>query len=87
MKIRYHRTFNKSYKTRISDDLKLVSQFRKRLARFIENPQDPILKDHALTGIKRTFRAFSVTGDVRVIYRKLNDGIELVDIGSHNQVY
>lgn len=36
----------------------------------------------------REFWAFSVTGDIRVIYRMLSeDEAELFDIGSHNQVY
>jgi len=34
------------------------------------------------------FYAFSITGDIRVIYQKISDEeIILVDIGSHNQVY
>lgn len=43
--------------------------------------------DHALTGKLTGKRAFSVAGDIRVIYVELEDAIVFLDIGSHNQVY
>ena len=45
------------------------------------------LYDHALTGKLDGKRAFSVTGEIRVIYVELEDAIVLLDIGTHNQVY
>lgn len=55
---------------------------------FINNPNHPLLHDHLLRGTKKGLRAFSVAGDIRVVYRRPNtDTIELLDIGSHNQVY
>ncbi|MBI3486516.1 type II toxin-antitoxin system YafQ family toxin [Candidatus Daviesbacteria bacterium] len=47
----------------------------------------PTLKDHKLIGKKFGFRAFSVTGDIRVVYKLINSDVWLYDIGSHNQVY
>jgi len=32
-------------------------------------------------------RAFSVGGDLRVVYRETEEYYEFLDIGSHNQVY
>ncbi len=87
MQIKYHREFTKSYKKRIAQKPKLVSQFQKQLEKFIQSPNDPILKDHKLIGEKSEFRAFSVTGDIRVVYKIVNNEIWLYDIGSHNQVY
>ncbi|MDO8609629.1 MAG: type II toxin-antitoxin system mRNA interferase toxin, RelE/StbE family [bacterium] len=49
--------------------------------------QNPLLKDHKLIGSLNGLRAFSITGDVRVVYRIEGDILELYDIGSHNQVY
>ena len=87
MKIKYHREFAKNYRKRISPNPKLVSQFEKQLHRFLTNPNDSILRDHKLVGEKHEFRAFSVTGDIRVVYKIVNNEIWLYDIGSHNQVY
>ena len=32
-------------------------------------------------------RAFSIGGDLRVVYQETEDRYELLDVGSHNQVY
>jgi mRNA-degrading endonuclease YafQ of YafQ-DinJ toxin-antitoxin module len=45
------------------------------------------LNDHGLKGSKRTYRAWSVSGDIRVVYRETEEYYEFLDIGSHNQVY
>lgn len=62
-------------------------KFKERLKLFIENNKNTILKDHALKGKKLNFRAFSITGDIRAIYEEVDNGILLLDIGTHNQVY
>lgn len=64
-----------------------MAQFQVRLALFIENPNDPVLKDHKLTGKRSTYRAFSMTGDIRVVYRIVDNELWLYDVGTHNQVY
>lgn len=88
MKIESHPDFKKSYQKRISKNIKLVQKTSLRLKLFQKNPKDPILKDHPLTGKKVGLRAFSITGDVRVVYLPISDDhILLLDIGSHNQVY
>lgn len=60
---------------------------KERLSMFITNPRHPLLHDHALKGNRSGHRSFSVTGDIRIIYRVIDDAIELLDIGTHNQVY
>lgn len=87
MKIQYHKEFLKSYNKRISPYPKLELQFKLQLEKLIINPKDPSLKDHKLIGKRKSFRAFSVTGDIRVIYKIIENNIWLYDIGSHNQVY
>ncbi|MBU1129795.1 type II toxin-antitoxin system mRNA interferase toxin, RelE/StbE family, partial [Patescibacteria group bacterium] len=60
----------------------------KRLKIFLKNPSHPLIKDHKLIGSKSNLRSFSVTGDIRLIYKKIsNNTIVLMDIGTHNQVY
>ena len=43
--------------------------------------------DHALTDGLEGKRAFSITGEIRVIYVELEGCIVFLDIGTHNQVY
>lgn len=87
MTIKYHREFSKNYKKRIALDPKLKFQFQIQLTKFVQNPNDPILRDHKLVGKKHAFRAFSVTGSMRVVYKVVGEEVWLYDIGSHNQVY
>ena len=79
----YHEAFNpnkdeiEEFKKRYEDRLKL----------FMSNRRSPILKDHALVGMKLKLRAFSITGDIRVVYTIVDDSVFFLDIGTHNQVY
>ena len=87
MEIEYHKNFIKNYRKRILHNKKLDRQFERRLKLFIMDPVNPILKNHKLIGGKIEYRAFSVSGDIRVIYKKLNGRILLYDVGTHSQVY
>ena len=87
MKILYHKNFLKNYRKRIDPNKKLGSKFQNRFDKFLKDPKSPVLKDHQLIGKKKEYRAFSVTGDTRVVYKKFDNTILLCDIGSHNQVY
>lgn len=88
MKIELHPQFRKSYKKRIALNAKKVKRVADRLKLFEEDPTNPLLKDHALTGEKSQLRAFWVSGDIRIVYQPSRDSsVTLLDIGSHNQVY
>ncbi|OGK25670.1 hypothetical protein A2954_04545 [Candidatus Roizmanbacteria bacterium RIFCSPLOWO2_01_FULL_37_12] len=87
MKFYRSNKFKKSYKKRILFNKNLEEQVDERIIRFSENPADPLLKDHALKGKLAGLRSFSITGDIRIVYKKESDLIILYDIGSHNQVY
>lgn len=85
LKADYHKNFKKDYKKLTKA---VQGSFRDRFILFLRNPQDLTLKDHALKGLLNGKRAFSVTGDVRVIYRFIDkDTLILLRIGTHNQVY
>ena len=88
MKIELHPDFNKSYKKRISNNPKLVLKTAQRIQLFQDSSNDPILKNHQLKGTKNNLRAFSIAGDIRIVYLKVSENyIILLDIGTHNQVY
>jgi addiction module RelE/StbE family toxin len=85
--IKYHKSFQRSFKKRVVGQSKLLQQFESRLKLFAAGKHGRPLDDHALTGTLAGKRAFSITGDVRVIYVELKDAIVLLDIGTHNQIY
>ncbi|HUS60344.1 MAG TPA: type II toxin-antitoxin system mRNA interferase toxin, RelE/StbE family [Nevskiaceae bacterium] len=87
MKIVYHKTFRDHFKRRIAPNKKLQSRFYNRLNLLIQDPQNPLLKRHQLKGKKRNYWSFSVTGDIRVVYRIESKTLFLYDIGTHVQVY
>ena len=87
MEIKYHKDFLKNYKKRIAPNPSLSENFDRQLRIFLQSPHDTILKDHKLAGRKKSLRAFSVTGDIRVVYGVANNEIWLYDVGTHNQVY
>ena len=85
--VRFHRIFTKHFRIRILPHKKLVEQFESRLTLFVQGVRDAPLLDHPLGGSMKGLRAFSVGGDLRVIYKDWPDYYEFLDIGSHNQVY
>ncbi len=87
MNIVYHQRFLKSYRKRIKPYPSKDSRYEQRLKLFLETPHHPILKDHALVGDLQGYRSFSITGDIRVVYKRENETIYFYDIGAHNQVY
>lgn len=86
-KIHFHKSFEKSFKRRILGNKKLKKRVEERVRLFKEDRNSPLLKDHRLIGIFSKRRSFSVTGDVRIIYREEDDLFIFLDIGTHAQVY
>lgn len=87
MIIRYHKRFLKHFKLRVVPNLSLDRQYSKRLPLFLSDPKQALLNDHALHGDLEGYRSFSISGDIRVVYRTEGEVIQFYDIGSHNQVY
>ena len=88
MIIDLHPSYKKSFKKRIAKNPKLVSQVGERVKLFQQNPNDPILHNHQLIGVKKDLSSFSITGNIRIIYILISkDKAIFLDIGSHNQVY
>ena len=88
MKIKHNRFFEKNFRKRIKNNKPLCDKYKQRISLFINNPNNPILKNHRLIGKMGNLKSFSITGDIRVIYKEINnDCILLINVGSHNQVY
>ncbi len=81
----FHKTFKKDYK-KLTDSQQQA--YKKRFRDFIEDHTNPILRDHHLQGKMRDRRAFSVTGNIRVIYKyQGEESLVFLRIGPHNKVY
>lgn len=86
MQIKYHKNFEKNFK-RLSSKLK--QKTLEAIKKFTKDPHDPMLRNHSLKGQLKGLRAFSVTGDVRIIFKEKDNYILVImlDIGIHNHVY
>lgn len=85
--IELHRSFVKSYRSRIAKKNKLQVQYKVRLEMFVAGHRGKPLNDHPLGGNLIGRRAFSITGDIRVVYIETAKKFIFLDIGTHNQVY
>jgi mRNA-degrading endonuclease YafQ of YafQ-DinJ toxin-antitoxin module len=80
--------FRKAFKRKVRGNKALETRFRTRIAVFQENPFDPRLKTHRLSGQLQGLWSFSVDYDVRVVFSFIEPNRALfVDIGSHEEVY
>ncbi len=86
MIIKFHKIFDKRYQRL---HRKIQDQVDGALSKFSKNPFDAALHNHALKGHMEGKRAFSVTGDVRIIFEEENGyyTVIMLDVGTHNQVY
>lgn len=87
MKVEFTHAFIKIFKKRFSHKQSIQKKFDKRARMFEQDHKNPLLLDHSLVGKLGGHRAFSVTGDIRVVYYIHNNIAYFVDIGTHNQVY
>lgn len=89
MIIKQSKEFEKHFKKRILPSKSLVKKFEERVLLFLKDPVHPLLKNHKLTGKKIGYWSFSITGNIRAIYKISEDGniVHFFDIGTHNQVY
>ncbi len=86
MNLSFHKRFDKRYEKLTT---KLQTKVDEAIEHFVIDPFDPSLKNHALTGKMLGKRAFSVTGDYRVVFEEFDHYtlVLLLDVGTHNQVY
>lgn len=74
------------------DFAKLPTPIKKKtiitLEKFIDDPQNPTLRNHGLAGKWKGYFSINVTGDTRAIYFVIEDNmVRFVAIGSHSELY
>jgi addiction module RelE/StbE family toxin len=86
-RIEYTKQFQKRLKQRYAHQPQVIKRLQFHLELFTDGIRKEPINDHPLTGRLKGLRAFSVGGDVRVVYQETDDCYLLLNIGSHNQVY
>ncbi|MDH5717487.1 MAG: type II toxin-antitoxin system mRNA interferase toxin, RelE/StbE family [Spirochaetia bacterium] len=87
--IDWNTRFEKIFKKWTKKYPELINTFEERLDLFVQEPFNPKLKTHPLTGNMKDYWSLSITYDHRLIFVfKENRTIAvLVDIGTHDEVY
>lgn len=84
MKITLHKDFEKQYQKLRESEKK---RFKKRRDLFLLDEFNPILNNHSLKGKYLGFRSINITGDLRVIFTKIQDSVIFITIDSHSNLY
>ncbi len=84
-RIEFHKDFGKDFKKL---NPKIQRKFWERLELWQEQPTNPLLNNHALSGKLKGKFSINITGDIRAIYEERSDTIVVyLMIGSHSQLY
>jgi len=89
MEISFSKSFIKAFEKRVKST-ETKTEFWVRVELFINDPFDPKLKTHKLSGKLKNLWSFSVENDFRVVFFFTDDKPKkavFVDLGSHNEVY
>jgi len=86
-RVDFDKKFIKHYKIRIKTRSNLAKQYDIRYKLFCDGRRGQPLNDHALKGDKLGLRSFSISGDIRVVYKETDEAYVFLAIGSHSQVY
>jgi mRNA-degrading endonuclease YafQ of YafQ-DinJ toxin-antitoxin module len=88
IEIAFSSSFKRAFRKRVQGKASLEARFWERVTIFQNNPFDPKLKTHKLSGQLKDLWSFSIEYDVRVIFSFIDDKKALfVDIGTHKEVY
>ena len=85
MRFSEHRVFERQYK-KLSNELQ--EKVSERLALLIADERNPLLNDHKLNPPFEGYRSINITGDYRLVYKKLApDYYYLRAVGTHHQLF
>jgi mRNA-degrading endonuclease YafQ of YafQ-DinJ toxin-antitoxin module len=88
IEVAFSSSFKRAFKKRIEENEGLEEKFWGRVGIFVENPYDPKLRTHKLSGPLRGLWSFTVEYDIRVVFSFLPKNRAIFeDIGSHDEVY
>lgn len=65
----------------------LRAHFEQAINKMVSDPHEPSLKTHKLKGDLKAFWSCSITYEIRLRFKIADDTIELIDMGTHDEVY
>jgi mRNA interferase YafQ len=87
MKLNIHKQYIKDLKKAKLNQTNLTKLFI-YISMILNNEDLPKeAKDHQLKGELKDFREFHISGDLVVLYRIENKTLQLIRIGSHNELF
>ena len=88
VEIEFAPSFQRAYKKKVSPGSDRHSRFLAKVKAFMQDPFDPSLKTHKLSGKLRDYWSFSIEYDLRVVfYFEDDDTVVFFDLGTHDEVY
>lgn len=87
MNIHLSSNFLRNYRRLLRKNPQIKARVTERLSLFNNNPSHPSLRLHKLRGKMVTDWSIAIASDLRLIFIYIEDGILLVDIGKHEEVY
>ena len=87
MEIYLSSIYIKAHRKLVKRNPRMRAKLKKQLGLFLKNPNHPSLRLHKFQGITKPSWSISVDKEVRLIFVYVGDGILLVNIGSHDEVY
>ncbi len=84
--VQFNKNFRRQYKKLPK---KVQDQATSRIAAWQRDPDHAKFRDHHLKGDYAGYRSINITGDVRALYYRREDGIVVIFafIGTHSQLY
>lgn len=88
IRIYYSNDYKQDLKILTPNDSELEEEIEKRIRWFKCKPTDERIENHALIGKLKGFWAFSITGDIRILYEWIGKNrARFLAIGGHSKVY
>lgn len=88
IEIAFSASFKRAFKKRVAGNANTEARFWERVETFKNNPFDPTLRTHKLSGKLKELWSFSIEYDLRVIFYFVSEQRSLfIDIGTHKEVY
>jgi addiction module RelE/StbE family toxin len=86
--IAFSSSFKRAFKRKVAGSPNIEDRFWEKVEAFKNNPFDPKLRTHKLSGKLKDLWSFSIEHDLRVVFRFVSDQkVLFVDIGTHREVY
>ncbi len=88
IEIAFSSSFKRAFKKNVAGNASLEASFWERVELFKNNPFEPKMRTHKLSGRLKDLWSFSVEYDLRIIFLFVEqDKVVFVAIGTHTEVY